>query len=539
MKTEKYGYDADVVRSHARGAWLEILSRLAPTLDDAIARSPRHVTCPFPDHGGEKDFRLFRDAAETGGGVCTCGTSHDGFELLMRANGWNFSDTLREVGDLIGAPKKVYGGGNAAVKQQAVKGELAQPEKLGKAVRKYVGRITEFGVAPFRFDENNSESFFVKLEDRKGAEQQVWGVDLEPALKAANAQVGHVVVLSNHGRQPVKLLIQPTQKGEKAKEREVYKNVWRCKNVTKPEMAEDVNSSQDSVEEELDAPIRNQVADDGHQGRHNSLSWLEAAKSKAAKREEKRKKSDARAQQAHADLWNQCIGTNAVMASPFHRYLHGRGINITMTRKDYLTPENVRFSISSPYYEENEEKRYEKIGDFPALVCAVRSPEGEILTLHRTYLTSDGKKAPVDSARKMMPVAHDVRLGGSAIRLGQPQNGYLAVAEGLETALAATQGSGIPCWSTVNASLLAQFEPPKDVHTLVIFADKDRSRTGEIAAAQLQARLETEGVKVLIMVPPQAIPEGEKGIDWNDVLKQHGLLGFPCRRLMDRMLKSA
>lgn len=536
----KYSYDADQVRNHAKGAWLQILERLAPELGDAIDRAPRHVDCPFPGHGGAKDFRLFRDAAETGGGVCTCGTSHDGFELLMKLYGWSFADTLKEVGDLIGAPKKVF---ERREKKARVNGKPAQevtalPENLGKPVRTAAGKLVDFGTAPYNFDKKNSQSFFVKLERRDGAIHTVWGVELEPAMKAAKAEVGHVVVFKNYGRQPVVIVEQPRSKGDEPREREVYKNIWRCENRTAPveEETDEVEADdfEDAVElnnEQKPARARTKPA--------SNPDWVAEAKANAAKREERNKRRDERVQQNHADTWNQCVSTEADMASPLHRYLHGRGINITLTRKAYLSPENVRFAVSTPYHEENEENRYEKIGDFPALVCAVRAPNGDIMTLHRTYLTGNGEKAPVENARKMMPVPASVKLAGSAIRLGEPQAGYLGVAEGFETALAATQGTGIPCWSTVSAGLLAQFEPPKDVHTVVVFADKDRSRTGEVAAAQLQARLEAEGVRVIVMLPPQAIPTNAKSIDWNDVLQEHGLLGFPDRRRIDRMLKSA
>lgn len=73
----------------ARGRWSEILSVLAPELDQAIdqhmSRTP-HVPCP--NHGGKDGFRLFsggggRGFNDTGGGVCnTCGPFSDGFRLL-------------------------------------------------------------------------------------------------------------------------------------------------------------------------------------------------------------------------------------------------------------------------------------------------------------------------------------------------------------------------------------------------------------------------------------------------------------------------
>ena|GEM_PF-3875092 len=78
-------YDADQVRQHSRGHWLAILSRLAPELAPAIQRLGRHVPCPV--HGGKDGFRLFRDAPETGGGICnSCGVP--GFQIS-----WSVSET--------------------------------------------------------------------------------------------------------------------------------------------------------------------------------------------------------------------------------------------------------------------------------------------------------------------------------------------------------------------------------------------------------------------------------------------------------------
>ena len=70
------------VRQLAAGRWTEILEAVAPALEPALRRPGRHVPCPV--HGGKDGFRLFRDVAQTGGGICnTCGAFHDGFAVLM------------------------------------------------------------------------------------------------------------------------------------------------------------------------------------------------------------------------------------------------------------------------------------------------------------------------------------------------------------------------------------------------------------------------------------------------------------------------
>lgn len=93
--------EADEVKRAAAGRWGMILTRLSPQLGEALSRAPRHGQCPV--HGGRDGFRLFRDVAETGGGVCaTCGTKADGFALLMWANGWGFRETLEAVAEVLG-----------------------------------------------------------------------------------------------------------------------------------------------------------------------------------------------------------------------------------------------------------------------------------------------------------------------------------------------------------------------------------------------------------------------------------------------------
>lgn len=89
------------VKAQATGRWLEIFQALAPELDLAIERKGRHVACPM--HESPDGFRLFQDADETGGGICsTCGSFHDGFALLQALKGWDFPETLVRVAEALG-----------------------------------------------------------------------------------------------------------------------------------------------------------------------------------------------------------------------------------------------------------------------------------------------------------------------------------------------------------------------------------------------------------------------------------------------------
>ncbi|MBZ3672428.1 hypothetical protein JT305_10370 [Salmonella enterica subsp. enterica serovar Senftenberg] len=101
------------------------LAALAPHLEPALRKHGRHVSCPI--HGGKDGFRLFKDAHLTGGGVCnTCGANHDGFELLMWLNNWDFKQCLSEVGDYLGVEKS-----NPSINKPLHRHELlSRPKRL-------------------------------------------------------------------------------------------------------------------------------------------------------------------------------------------------------------------------------------------------------------------------------------------------------------------------------------------------------------------------------------------------------------------------
>jgi putative DNA primase/helicase len=82
------------LRETATGRWLEILSVLAPELEEAVdvyRSKDMHVPCH--GHGGENGFRLLKHVNESGASVCnTCGLFKDGFKTL----GWVLA--VREAG---------------------------------------------------------------------------------------------------------------------------------------------------------------------------------------------------------------------------------------------------------------------------------------------------------------------------------------------------------------------------------------------------------------------------------------------------------
>lgn len=148
----------------------------------------------------------------------------------------------------------------------------------------------------------------------------------------------------------------------------------------------------------------------------------------------------------------------------------------------------------------------------PAMIARVDPSDearaaGERAALHRTYLAPDGYKADVSSPRKMMGAMPT----GAAVRLMQ-HGDALGIAEGIETAFAASRLFGIPVWASLTADLLQAWEPPTTVQTVMIFGDNDASLTGQAVAYTLGRRLRARGLSVMVEIPAGT------GQDWNDVL---------------------
>jgi len=94
-------YNIDNLKAHARGQWLQIIQTLAPQLSHACQRPGVHIRCPC--HGTRDGFRLYPDAAQTGGGHCNLnGGFANGISLLMWANGWDFKQTVDAISSHLG-----------------------------------------------------------------------------------------------------------------------------------------------------------------------------------------------------------------------------------------------------------------------------------------------------------------------------------------------------------------------------------------------------------------------------------------------------
>lgn len=154
-------------------------------------------------------------------------------------------------------------------------------------------------------------------------------------------------------------------------------------------------------------------------------------------------------------------------------------------------------------------------GVYPVMLAAITDPCGEMVGLHRTYLSADGTKAPVNQVKKLTKVSGP--LSGASIKLFDPVmvDGQLTlgVAEGIETALACQLSFGMPTWSCLSAQGLQRFMWPGGMRRLCIFADNDASGVGQESAEKLAKRAANAGLKCQVLVPEKV------GSDWLDVYR--------------------
>lgn len=223
------------------------------------------------------------------------------------------------------------------------------------------------------------------------------------------------------------------------------------------------------------------------------------------------------AAKAYANIRKVWTATTPLAETAAEKYLMDRGI-----WKENL-PSTLRAHPGLSYIHGKEMTRY---GDFPCLLAPIKDKDGRLVSIHRIFLTPEGKKAPVPAPKKMM--SPHVEIRGAAIKLF-PAGEVLGLAEGVETALAVHAVSRMPVWSCVSATLMELVDVPDTVKHVVIWADLDRSNRGIEAAEKLANRLEASGKTVEICLPFCAIPDDEKGVDWLDVMLRQGLSGFPAK----------
>jgi putative DNA primase/helicase len=230
---------------------------------------------------------------------------------------------------------------------------------------------------------------------------------------------------------------------------------------------------------------------------------------------------DMAVRQRLSNVFKASVPLDGPQAEPGRLYLQSRGLSIL--------PAMLRVHPGLNYFHPDGTKE----GPYPTLISLVLDREGQGLSLHRIYLTAEGRKAPVPEVKKLMSHPAGMSMRGAAIRLFPPAR-VMAVAEGIETAIAVTEATGVPCWSTISASFLPYFVPPPGTGRLIVFADKDRPTQqcpegpGLAAANRLAENLRAAApqLQVGIALPELPLTDEVKTVDWLDEFVARGTTAF-------------
>jgi putative DNA primase/helicase len=183
--------------------------------------------------------------------------------------------------------------------------------------------------------------------------------------------------------------------------------------------------------------------------------------------------------------------------------------------RDLVTaqPSVLRCHPNLDYFEKDAENNSRLVGQYPAMVALVQGSDGQVVSLHRTYLQNAAQIA--GQAKKLLSSG----VTGAAVRLFEPTD-ELAVTEGIETALAVYLATGRPVWSALNAGNMERIWIPPHVKRVCIYADNDAGFDGQWSAYALARRLKREdGQREVKREVHVEIPR-RVGSDWADVWRE-------------------
>ena len=214
-------------------------------------------------------------------------------------------------------------------------------------------------------------------------------------------------------------------------------------------------------------------------------------------------------------IWNEA--RPIAVGDEVDRYLRNRGLQFS------AYPRTLRFHPALGYFEKPAgQQRSKKIAEYPAMLAVVQGSDGHAVTLHRTYLR-DGRKALGTQSRKVLSSG----INGAAVRLFEAGD-ELAVAEGIETALAVHLSTGKPVWAALSCGNLEKLWIPDPVARVCIYADNDANAEfdGQASAYALAHRLKRDARKLGGANPDQPdrptrevqvfVPR-QDGTDWADI----------------------
>ncbi|MCB2216959.1 MAG: DUF927 domain-containing protein [Desulfobulbaceae bacterium] len=203
--------------------------------------------------------------------------------------------------------------------------------------------------------------------------------------------------------------------------------------------------------------------------------------------------------QLAARVWDKSAGNDTATVST---YLGSRGLSGTVP--DTLRQAHLAYEPGSKTL-------------LPTMVARIQGADGSIIGIHRTFLqvASDGTvtKADVPAPRKILGRAKD----GFCPFGEQTDTEAIHLAEGIETSLAIHEATGAPVRASLSARNLTTVSVPEHVQRVYIWADLDRSGTGQRFAKLAADRLVKLGKEVFVLTPDIPLATSQMSIDWLDM----------------------
>ncbi|MBN7129782.1 LPD7 domain-containing protein [Burkholderia multivorans] len=148
------------------------------------------------------------------------------------------------------------------------------------APRRYIGELREHGGAPYQHNPARSDSYYVVFRDETGIDQVVWGVDLERAVREANAEIGQTVTLENLGKRFVTVrtpILDDEGRVIGEEEKDVYRNTWQVEVVQRDRGASVLPKPEDPPGGEArSADLYTEPAAERESNRHRDAQYSES-----------------------------------------------------------------------------------------------------------------------------------------------------------------------------------------------------------------------------------------------------------------------
>ena len=196
-------------------------------------------------------------------------------------------------------------------------------------------------------------------------------------------------------------------------------------------------------------------------------------------------------------IWKESLSLTHADAAPVCRYLQSRALGAVLCKP----PRVLRAHPNLEYWDDVGRR---SLGRFPAMVALYQGADESPITLHATFLRPDGAaKAAVPVPKKTLAVPSRGSTKGGAIRLYPPRDGFLGVAEGIESALSLHLIRAIPVWSARCADNLKHICLPANLGRLEIGVDVDASGKGQQVAEALAERVRRRnpGTQCFLILP--------------------------------------